>query len=40
MLHAGAILCDPLSGIPERILMHGRDLRIEKCLPLGLVHGA
>ena len=20
--------------------MHGRDLRIEKCLPLGLVHGA
>eukprot|EP01045_Picozoa_sp_COSAG04_P009370 COSAG04_NODE_540_length_12878_cov_10.484858_7_plen_261_part_00 len=30
----------PGTGIPERILMHGRDLRIEKCLPLGLVHGA
>ena len=37
MLHAGVILCHPFSGIRSRILVHGRDLRIEQCLPLGLV---
>ena len=40
MLHAGVILCHPFSGIRSRILVHGRDLRIEQCLPLGLVCGA